>query len=130
MLTRNTSNPRPVRPYLVSALVRAVVAVIRPVAMAAGFVAGLFFPRREKTGAQWQAYRKRLRAAAARGDEAFLDAEIRKNQLTRADLARLRNHQTPVHLWPDVEADDLFEPGTFAEAPEAAPMPAPARATS
>jgi len=58
------------------------------------------------------AYREQLQDAAKRGDEAFIQAEIDKNQLTESDLRRLAHQHTGVENWPD-SGEDLLAPDAF-----------------
>jgi hypothetical protein len=52
-----------------------------------------------------RAYREALRLAEDRGDIAFLQKEVEKNQLTAEDRARIAKHHTPIAEWPDTEPD-------------------------
>ena len=60
------------------------------------------------------AYREELRAAEERGDMAFIEREIERNQLTPEVLAKIAKFDTPVAEWPDTDpdiiADDAFAP--------------------
>ena len=55
-------------------------------------------------------YRRRLQAAARRGDDAFLDAELAKHQLTAENLSRLDKRHTPLAEWPDDDVNAMFAP--------------------
>lgn len=55
------------------------------------------------------AYRKLLDDAEARGDTAFIEAELAKNQLTRDDLKRIAERSTPLINWPDAPGDLIQE---------------------
>lgn len=61
------------------------------------------------TRARHMTYRRRVRAAEARGDVGYLRAEAERNQLTMKTLHGLRQHHTPVVEWPE-QPDDLFAP--------------------
>jgi hypothetical protein len=52
--------------------------------------------------------REELQMAERRSDEAFLDRELEKVQLTPADLARLSAKNTPISQWPDEDMKDCF----------------------
>jgi len=46
-------------------------------------------------------YRQWLREAQLRGNNALLDEETKRSQLTSEDLARLAEHAVPAEQWPD-----------------------------
>jgi len=62
------------------------------------------------------AYRGLLRSAEESGNMEFIESEIRRNQLTQADLDRLARHHTPIEEWPDSD-EELLHPSAFAEGP-------------
>lgn len=85
-----------------------------PIDWLLGFVDGL---AARWTRARHLQYRRRVRAAAARGDELFLRRQVESNQLTTRDLRRIRKRHVPASQWPD-QPEDLFGP-----APGPAPEP-------
>jgi hypothetical protein len=68
-------------------------------------------------------YRATVRQAEARGDTAFLDAEIAKNQPSEGDLKRFREQATPLESWPEPDPD-LFLPEDVSAGSERRPTEA------
>ncbi|HZK81108.1 MAG TPA: hypothetical protein VFC46_08580 [Humisphaera sp.] len=60
------------------------------------------------------AYREQLRRAAAVGDSDYIEQEIRKNQLTPSEMARLGRRSTPIEEWPEL-SDDVMALTLFDE---------------
>lgn len=58
------------------------------------------------------AYRQSLDAAEARGDTAFIEAELAKTQLTADEIERIEKHHTPIADWPETPADLIAPKGT------------------
>lgn len=58
------------------------------------------------------ACRQSLDAAETRGDTAFIEAELAKNQLTAEEIERIEKHHTPIADWPETPADLIAPKGT------------------
>ena len=86
-------------------------AVVAAVVKWAAWIWGLItWPfSRSRTRADWTAYRGRLERAEREGDEAHLDRELARNQLTPADLQRLAERRTPIEQWPDEDFTGLID---------------------
>lgn len=53
--------------------------------------------------------REELKMAERSGDDALLDEELQRVQLTADDLARIRGKITPIDQWPDENFEDCFD---------------------
>lgn len=60
-------------------------------------------------------YRQCLAQAEREGNVAFIETELRKNQLTAADLRRIAKHHKPIEQWPDEGDDELLHESAFAD---------------
>lgn len=81
------------------------------------YLAGEFYPLTIPTAAELErderlAYRQSLDAAEARGDTAFIQAELAKNQLTAEEIERIEKRHTPIADWPEAPADPIAPKGT------------------
>jgi len=70
-------------------------------------------PTRDLERLKRLAYREELRLAEERGDTAFIEREIERNQLTAEDRARIAKRHTHVADWPDSDPD-LLAPDLFS----------------
>lgn len=55
------------------------------------------------------AYRQQLALADQSGDAAFIEREIRKNQLSESELKTLSLQHTPIESWPDLGEDAIAD---------------------
>jgi hypothetical protein len=53
--------------------------------------------------------REELRMAERRGDDAFLDRELARVQLTPDELAKIGGKITPIDQWPDENFEECFD---------------------